>query len=397
MNQQRAPGPARPLAVRKAEFLPSAPAATVEEFGTMLATLKDKCHLVTPLASVDQILPLHQVSLRAVFVDPTIPDGKTTGPDCYRDGRFCKGDEVAMGKNALGKIMRAGGVQIEETVRVDDEKDPLFCRWRVSIVGRDFDGGLQRVQATKEIDLRPGAPDTMKAEKIKRHGQWEKTGKQIPLSASALAEKQVNMGGNAETKALNRALRGYFNLPTVMSAKALRDKPFVVPKLVAALDPNDPEQKAALIELAVTGDAALYGSRRRLEAIPVAPPPGEGVIPEGATPEGSTPEEPQAPAEVADDLEKAPQIPPKAEPSILVCPCPCGHQMEITQHRHDRTTELVGSPRCPECYPGIHFNLKGHQELQDLQIKGLPGMTPTQAEEERQRALKERAEGGANA
>jgi hypothetical protein len=147
---------------------------------------------------------------------------------------------VALGKNALAKLMAAAGVQVVSKQRLDDRSDPSYCELEVALALRDFDGSHRQVIATKEMDLRPGAPETMKPEK---DTQGNKTGRLVPYEASALADKRRHIQSHAETKAIERGLRLLFALPQKFK-RAQLEKPFVVPKLVA-LDPTDPETKTA--------------------------------------------------------------------------------------------------------------------------------------------------------
>lgn len=238
----------------------SHPIAAVDELTQALERMSKTMNVLSPVAAVDSIMALHQVSLRIVKVDGTV-DTNGNGPECYFDKRFCKPGEVALGKNALGKIMAAAGVQIASRRRLDDHSDPNYCEIEVVLAVRDFDGTLRQVIASKEMDLRPGAPETMKPEYVSQ----QKTGRMVAQEDTAIADKRRHIQSHAETKAIERGLRLMFSLRQKYTTADLA-KPFVIPKLVSNLDPKDPEQKAALIAHALGGQAALFG-----------PPAGEPV------------------------------------------------------------------------------------------------------------------------
>ena len=288
---------------------PAGPVRTVEELAAALADMQKTANVLSPLAAVDHIMALHQVSLRVVMIDASIDPQSGNGPECYRDPRFCKAGEVALGKNALAKIMGAGGVQIVSRRRLDDHRDPYYCEVEVVLAMQDFDGTYRQIIATKEMDLRAGAPETMKPEK---DAQGTKTGRLVAYDDSALADKRRHIQSHAETKAIERGIRLLFSLRQKYSLEDLK-KPFVVPKLVGALDPTDPGDREALRQHALGNQLALYGPPatergvRTLKAVNEEEPIDLGTMPL-APPEAPAP---PAPAE--------PELPPE-EP---VAP-PCG-------------------------------------------------------------------------
>jgi hypothetical protein len=282
------------------------PINAVEELARALEQMSKTANVLSPVAAVDSIMALHQVSLRVVKVDGTV-DSNGNGPECYFDKRFCKPGEVALGKNALAKIMGAAGVQIASKRRLDDRSDPNYCEVEVVLAIRDFDGTLRQVIASKEMDLRPGAPETMKPEYVNS----QKTGRMVAQEDTAIADKRRHIQSHAETKAIERGIRLLFSLRQKYTAAELQ-KPFVVPKLVPALDPSDPEQKAALIQHALGGQAALYGGPRTVEPARMLKAAGDDYE-EETVDLGAMPEAPK----------DAPPAPPELPPEEPAEP-PCG-------------------------------------------------------------------------
>jgi len=373
------------LAKAVAAGLPTQPVGSVEQLRAAFEALSASANVICPIAAVDHIMPMHQISLRAVVVDPTV-DSYGAGPECYRDPRFCKGDEVALGKNALSKIMAAGGVQIVDKRRLDDRSDPHYCEIEVVLGVRDFDGTPRQVIATKEMDLRSGAPETMKPEKDSQGG---KTGRLVPYEDTALADKRRHIQSHAETKAIERGIRLLFSLRQKYSAKDLA-KPFIVPKLVPALDPEDPDQKAALIRIVEGSSGALYGRppqeayKDRLRGALKSAVDRE--LPEARVLVDATPERALSPAEQLGDDGLDFDEPPAAAAPVHICGCPCSCQAEITAEIAKLTIDRTGSPRCGACFPGRLFSYEPHKHLATLQLRQYPAMTPAMAEEQRKRS-----------
>jgi hypothetical protein len=368
--------------------LPAHPLAKVEEVRNTFKALEGKVNLISPVASVDTIPAMHGISLRAVSIDPET-NQYGNGPEVYKDARFCEGNERALGGVALQKIAAAAGVQIIDRRRLDDRSDPNYCEMEITIGMRDFDGTQRQVIKGKEMDLRDGAPETLKPEK---DGNGRKTGKMVPYEASALADKRRHIQSHAETKAFYRALRTILSIKQKYTLKELA-LPFVVPKLVPALDPNDPDQKRALIGMAVGGEAALFGQRRQLEA--GAAPPADVRMLKDVTPAATNGDAAPAPkgantadaedigeGDDADDFELPDQLNETDSPARFVCECPCGDQVALTEEVAKVTKERVGAARCKSCYPGAGFDFAKHKDLRTL---GLPAFPKLDAEGLRQK------------
>lgn len=346
--------------------LPTRPVEKVEELRKMLGELSQTVNLIAPVSRIDTIPALHGISLRAVLID-----GRPEGNEVYVDGRFCKNGEVALGGTALQKIAGAAGVQIIGVRRLDDHSEPFYCDMEVTIGLRDFDGTHRQIVKSKEIDLRDGQPEALKPEK---RGD-QKTGNMVALDASALADKRRHIQSLAETKAFYRALRTILSLKQKYTREEL-NRPFVVPKLVPALDPSDPDQKKALISMALGTERVLYGAlppgntQQVRDVTPATAEPGHPVPPiDAKRPPAPDPDDEDAEDEIGDPVEIA-------DTPRYICGCPCGCQKELTKARYDGTIEKISVARCVPCYPNQGFDFAAHKDLRDLGLVGkLKGKT----------------------
>jgi hypothetical protein len=369
--------------------VPREPIAEVERLQEEFERLSASCNLLCPVAAIDSIPAMHAISLRAVMVDgATNQYGQ--GPEVYKDSRFCQQDEVALGGVALQKLMAAAGVSVVGKRRLDDRSDPFYCDMEVTLAVREYDGTYRQWSAGKEVDLRNGAPETQKPERVQVNNRWEKTGKMVSIEPSALADKRRHIQSLAETKATYRALRKLLQVKQKYTRAELA-KPFVIPKLVPRLDASDPDQKQALIAMATGADVRLFGGGATQQS--------EGRLLRDVTPHSggdAAPALPEAEGEPAPSAETpAPASQPEpididdfelVEPPRNVCTCPCGCQGEITADVAAITKERVGAPRCGECFPGKRFSLARHEHMPTMGYPDKPGMTPQDAEAARVRA-----------
>ena len=355
--------PYQPETLATIPGLPVRPLEDLDAVAEAFRELRKRVHLLCPSLNVSALLPMSRVAFPAVWIDPSLgPTG--SGPQVYRDPRFCGDGEVALGKNALMALMSAGAVQLVEVRRVDDASDPSYCHVQVEIASRNFDGTWARMKASKELDLRDGAPETLVPE---RDAQRRKTGAMVALSASALADKRRHILSLCETKALTRALRALFALPQKFTIDEL-SKPFVIPRLVPDLDPADPDVRRALISMHLSPAPS---------ASTVAPPQ---LLPSGAA-APALPEfadvvvAPPAP----DDLDDPPPPPTRPPPSPNACACPCGCEEDVQDATRQKSIEFVGAVRCAACYPGSGFDELRHRDLRSLGLPKYPNLTMDEA------------------
>jgi hypothetical protein len=377
------------IAVQELGLLPAEPLTQVTALHTAFERLRiSKVNLVTPVSSMDSIPPMCGVSFRAVMVDSTV-NAKGIGSEVYKGG-FCSADERALGKVALEKIMAAAGVQILGKLRLDDRSDPYYCEMEFTLGVRDLDGTWRQATKSKAVDLRDGSAGCQK----------------LITNPAVLREARTHILSNAETKAELRALRTLLHLKQTYTVEELRN-PFVVPKLIPNLDPRDPDQKAALIDMALGRERQLYGHRPEpVRALPESAPPPVQPSEAAARPPAPPPPVGAPTAVDEDDVDDFPMpipaAPPVPEaPAIVVCSCPCSCQAALTDDVARKTTERIGVPRCSDCYPaGRVFNVDKHRDLPGtlpLDIPKFPTMTIAEIREavrqhERENAAK-RAEG----
>lgn len=370
------------------KLLPTAPLQTIQGLHDRLQALEQVANIVTPVCQMDNIPPMHAISLRAVKIE--------VQHDVYHSSRFCQKDERALGGRGLQKIINAAGANILYRRRLDDRSEPFYCEIEVCLAVRDYDGVMRTVTKAKELDFRDGCPDVMVPEKDSR---GQRTGKMVMMEGASLSDKRRHIQSLAETEALYRCTRSLFNLRQKFTTEELK-KPFIVPKLVVHYDLSDPEQKKAAIEQAARSELLAFGQHfvpqpsplpqetRVLETVEAPSPKRRRSVLQrlvaiisptkeevAATPEGpSTP--PAATPEPAEEafVDVTANVPEAPKPPIHVCGCPCGCQVEITPVAHTSTVEVVGAPRCVQCFPGTYFNYEKHKDVADLCLPKRPGM-----------------------
>lgn len=351
------------------KLISAKPLNSVQEVTSILNQLRaeDAAFVLTPLALVDHVKPFHQVSLRVLYINPTVTKEKDRngkeiwkqGPHCYFNSAFMSPGEVGLSKNGLVAILAAGGAN-PVTVRLDDRSDSNLAEFQAVVYHQDLDGLWRQYPGNKLVDLRDGSRD-----------------------AKAMTEGRLNMARqftaeNAETKAILRALRPLFGLSQVYKADDLKRKPFVVPKLVKHWDLSDPDQKHAAIQEAMGHEGRLFGGIGPGGADRIAPPElpaGNSGEAARALPPGQTVTPPTTTPPAEDDAFDS-DLPDFDKPSLVVCSCPCGCQKELTPEIAERTkAALKGVSRCETCYPGPKFDHGTHKDLKSLEIPRYPNVT----------------------
>lgn len=162
-------------------------------------------HVLYPLRTVDQIAPLHAVSVREIRTEPDPSSG-----DVYKAE-----NGLAHTKYALNMMEAAAGVDwlYAEIRRIDDGTIQHYCVYQAAAVVRNLDGTLRRVVESREVDLREGSEQVAKM----RPGQ--------------LPAARANIQQLAESKAKNRVRRSILLLKANYKPEELK-RPFVILKLV---------------------------------------------------------------------------------------------------------------------------------------------------------------------
>jgi len=173
-------------------------------------------------------------------------------------GFYCSGDVYDVGAGKLGisktvlqKIATAYGVSWDPTVsgRLDDGRDPYYCRWRAVGSYRSFDGQVQHIVGEKEMDLRDGSPQVV--------GLIEKQKDKTKDPSKQIREMRLHIQAHAESKAQLRAIRS-LGIKTAYTAQELQ-KPFMTARVMWTGQTEDPALRRLFAEK--QADAFLSGTR----------------------------------------------------------------------------------------------------------------------------------------
>lgn len=199
----------------------------------------EKYNSLIPVKTIQELSPLHKIVFNEVMISSNLSD-----KDVYKQG-----NELALTKKALEKLMIASNIQIVESMPIT----PKVCRkcieiakatklapkcgecasrndvaYRVTVSIPDSNGGLRYVQASK-------------------NSKYEDT---------KSANEKLFLDEQCETKALNRALRKAMTIKSTYTVKEL-EKPFVVANVV--IDMADADIKKAMITRCFESSNILFG------------------------------------------------------------------------------------------------------------------------------------------
>lgn len=212
-------------------------------------------NLLVPVKTIQELSPLHKLVFNQVMISSNLKD-----KDVYKQG-----EELALTKKGLEKLMTASNIQIVESVPIM----PKICRkcveiakatkiapkcgeckskndvaYRVTVSIPDSNGGFRYVQASKNS----------KTEDAKS------------------ATEKLFLDEQCETKALNRALRKAMMIKSTYTVKEL-EKPFVVANVVVNM--ADADMKKAMIAKATESSNILFekkfGSKMLSAPIEIVP------------------------------------------------------------------------------------------------------------------------------
>lgn len=244
----------RPLTVEERIQNLNGTFTAVEKLNDRLRFAQQHCHLVGGL-SASKLPEGCAVAMGIVRVEPDV--------DAH---------DVGMGKysilsHALYKLAAAAGIAFDPNAsgRVDDGRDPHFCKWRAVGARRDLDGSVIPLVREKIMDLREGSPTVEKMKKEARDDvSFQKN----------LRMQRAFIEAHAQTKAEQRVIRKLLGLRSY--TKGELDKPFAIVKLQFTGHSDDPEIRranaAAIRDSMLGGVQALFGPPRSAVA-PVAPLP----------------------------------------------------------------------------------------------------------------------------
>jgi len=206
-------------------------------------------NLVAPATAVGQLPEGLSVALTAVEIDQE--------SETYSVGFGKRG----LAKSALDRISAGVGISWDpaRSGRLDDGRDPYYCRYLVVGSYRQFDGTAVTIQGDKEMDLRPGSPQCVALEEQQRAKGKSADGQ--------IREMRLHILSHAETKARLRAVRS-LGVRTGYTTQEL-SKPFVVARVMFTGQTSDPELRRMFAER--TADAFLGARGALYGAGPVAP------------------------------------------------------------------------------------------------------------------------------
>lgn len=251
-------------ALAKAEKAPiSGTYHSPAEIDSKLAAAASRFHLVSPFTACGAIPEGFAVRLAAVKVDVKTETYPIPG-----------GPKRGLSKVVLDKIGHALGISWDPRLsgRLDDGKEPRYCRYRVIGSYMGPDGIRHFLQGEKEVDLREGSPTVEGLE-----GRAKDKGK---TSEREVRELRMHIVSHAETKARLRAIRS-MGIRTSYDEDELA-KPFFAAQVVVTGHSEDPvvrrEFSRMLMANALAGTAQLYGPppAAALEEPPRLPAPPVG-------------------------------------------------------------------------------------------------------------------------
>lgn len=214
----------------KALELVTASAGTFNDIGklnTALKQLAGKANIVTPLALAPAIPDGHSAVVSVVQID--------LETEAYKVG-----NKWGLSKQAIERIAAASGVSIVTSERTDDRKTPLFCAWRAVVQAPDLHGRIIQRPGSVELDLRDGSDEYQAFWTEPKN--YANGGKSDPEAAIKVQRRFISR--IAESKAINRALRGILAIPAAMDEATAR-KPFVAIQIVLDGHFEDPELRRA--------------------------------------------------------------------------------------------------------------------------------------------------------
>lgn len=231
-------------------------APTSRDGNTITAFLEraaEECNLVAPATAVGFLPEGCGIAFSTVLVSTDKRSG-----DVYET----QGGKCALGRAALDKLAACSGVTWDpmRSGRLDDGKDPRYCRFRVVGHYRAFDGTIQTVVGEKEMDLRDNSPQCLALAARKRDGSGD--------AEKQIREMRLHIQAHAESKARLRAIRS-LGIKGAYTQEELA-KPFMVAKVVFTGQTSDPKLRREFARMQaqqmIQGMSALFGAAPALPA-----------------------------------------------------------------------------------------------------------------------------------
>jgi len=193
-------------------------------------------NLLVPTMSIRQVNPYLVPDIEMVKLSMLDSDGDIYHSNDMKEGHY------APTARALSKIAQVAGIDVLDSRRVDNGADPDVVEWSVMIEMALPSGQRIRRTGTKRIDLHQLSQVT------------DREGK--PKSAAWLNKAREHLIANAETKALNRAVRSLLSLQGAMPKVAF-SKPYAILRWVPNM--SDPDVRRAMLANLLPAANAAYG------------------------------------------------------------------------------------------------------------------------------------------
>jgi hypothetical protein len=190
----------------------------------------ERFNVLVPTVSLRQVNPYLVPDIEAVQLNPD-----PAGGEIYHDPQMAAG-MFAPTKVGLRLIAQVMGLTTISSRRVDDGRDPDYVEWQVEVEMVQPSGRPIRGFGTKQVDLRPTVTK-----------DW---------TPARLAKAREHMVANAESKALNRAIRSIASLRPSYPQRELA-KPFAILRYVP--DMTHPEVRERFLDMVAPASASLYG------------------------------------------------------------------------------------------------------------------------------------------
>jgi hypothetical protein len=238
----------------------------IDNINKQLTEAKTKgAHVLTPL-TLQSVPPMHRPVVVAVQIDPD-PKNKEVYPQ--------KGGGLSLSALSFKRLLDAMDVRwvVPQCGRTDDGSDPNLVRYRMVGKVKGLDGTWHDLFGEKEIRLETVVEELTDnyREKAIKYANDPKDGPEFrrafpdqnavdgwireKVRQDALQIKK-HMLARAQTGAMARACKSK-GIRETYTAEELKH-PFVFPKLVPELDPNNPEDRAFLRNQAMGASDALY-------------------------------------------------------------------------------------------------------------------------------------------
>jgi hypothetical protein len=304
------------------QALVSSPIRTTQDLVSRARELAEVAHVLSPYASTSSIPVDIAIDPVVVIIDPRVDPATGRGQDCYFSRSIHKSrkegqdsfipTEVSLNKIGLLKMLRAAGVNIVESRRTDDGRDPHYCAWTTRGQIREIDGSWRDLPpGDAEMDLRDGSAaigewtpakwvtseHEAEAERIRRKLNPGESWKVKPepvggFTMDRVLQQRRKIVALAQTFSLERLARN-LGVQQIYSIADLA-KPFVFMRATYAPDMTDPEVRRLVTLSRLGALATLYPNQAAL------PPAVAAVGPTPAPPVEGSQEEPQTAAPPAD-------------------------------------------------------------------------------------------------